>query len=938
MQKRVVSYLFIILFSLLITSCQQDKPVQNTVDIPLDPTVRTGKLENGLTYYIKYNPKPLNRAEFRLAVNAGSNQEDEDQQGLAHFTEHMAFNGSEHFSKNELIDYLESIGTKFGAHLNAYTSFDETVYMFKIPTDSPDIVNKGYQILSDWAGGLSFDHEEIDKERGVVGEEWRLRLGANERMRRKYWPVLFHNSRYAERMPIGKKEVIDTANYEAFKRYYRDWYRPDLMAVLVVGDINIDSTEKKIIQHFSHLKSLENKREKELYNIPDHKDAKAVVATDKEASYTLVKIMYKQDKKKIKTEEDYRSSLIRKLYTNMISSRLKELKLQEDPPFSFAYAYYGGFARTKDNYVSVAFIEEDEVARSINTLLTENERVRQHGYTQTELEREKKSMLRKMEKRFKETGKTDSRDIIGSYVYHFLNGNAVAGVEQDLALHEKYLPGITLNEINQLATEWITDGNYVIVVTAPEKEDLKLPTEEELLTLANNIKTTKIEPYIDNTNDADLLPSAPESGSITKETQFEALGITEWKLSNGVKVLLKPTDFKNDEVLIEAFSYGGASLYPAEDDLSASYASVIMTQSGVGTFNRIQLDKKLAGKIVNVYPVNGETFEGFRGNTSTEDLNTAMQLIHLYFTQPRKDEVAFKSFIDEQKGFIENNTAWPDKTLYDTIDHVLYNKHPRRLPMSLERLGELDLDKTYGIYKDRFADASDFNFFFVGNFTLEAIKPMVEKYLANLPSTNRSESWKDMKLNYTKGKIEKTVYKGIEPKSRVNLIFTGDYEWNGENKFKIDAMVKVLSIKLRETLREDMGGVYGVGVYPILSHYPKETYRLTISFGCDPENTEALIAAAEKEIRQLQNNEPEAIDMTKAKQTMIRSRETDLNENRFWLKLIKESYFHQEGLPDLTKFNEQVEALTGKEIQETTQKYFNFDNYFKAVLYPKKEM
>ncbi len=930
--------LLIIWFTFFTCNDVEAPKSEESKPLSFDSSVRTGTLENGLTYYIKHNKKPENRAEFRLAVNAGSNQEDDDQQGLAHFTEHMAFNGTKHFEKNDLINYLESVGTKFGAHLNAYTSFDETVYMFSVPTDSTEIVNKGFQILRDWADGLSFDTSEIDKERGVVGEEWRLRLGANERMRKIYWPIIYEGSRYADRMPIGQKEVIDTAHYEAFTRFYKDWYRTDLMAVIIVGDVNVDSVENNIKKYFADIPASDNPRKKELYPVPDYKEPLVTVVTDEEATYTNVQISYRLEKQKIETEEDFRNLIIRRLYTGMLNNRFEELKSQENPPFSIAYAYYGGGLRTIDEYVSAAYTEESEVKKATEVLLTENQRVKQHGFTPTELERQKKAMLREVQKALKEKDKIPSNQLVWEYINHYLEGTAAPGIENEVALYKRFLPTIELTEVNELADKWIKPSNSSIVVTAPEKEGLELPKEEELLTLANEIDNAQVAAYVDAFKDEPLVIEEFNPKNVTDEKVYDDLGITELKLENGVRVILKPTDFKNDEVIMRAFSYGGASLYPEENDVAASYAGQIINKSGVGNFNHTELKKKLKGKIVSVKPYTAETSEGFTGSASPEDLKTMMELIYLYFTAPRKDEVAFKAYLDEEKGFLENRNSSPEVKYYKAMQEMMYNNHPRRQLMDLERLKLHDLDKSYEVFKDRFKDASDFTFIFVGSFDVDSIKALSEKYLANLPATNRTESWKDMNIRYTKGIQTKIINEGIEPKSRVSLIFTGDYRWSEEENFEMQAMIDVLKIKLRETLREDMGGVYGVGAYKSTRHHPHEDYSITISFSCDPENTEDLIAAAEKEVRNIQSKGAGQIDLNKVKKMMVRSRETDLKENKFWSRLLFDTYFNQEEIPNLNNYNEEVNALKSEDIMKTANKYMDFQNYSKAILLPKENI
>lgn len=938
--------LFVVLLSFFLIFCLSSFVVTHPIDqqksatvdlkkpIPVDPELTVGKFDNGLTYYIKVNKKPEKRAQLWLAVNAGSVLEDDDQQGLAHLAEHMAFNGTKNFKKHELIDYLESIGMKFGPEINAYTSFDETVYMLQVPTDSTHIVEQGFQILEDWAHQVSYDEEEIDRERGVVIEEWRLGRGANMRMLDKQLPVIFKGSRYANRLTIGKKEVVDTCKYETLKRFYKDWYRPDLMAVVAVGDFDQKWIQGLIKKHFATIPALKNPRKREIYPVPDHKETLFAIEKDPEASNTQVAVYYKSAFEPERNIADFRRMVMQNLYNEMINNRLDELRQQADPPFMFAYSGKGRFVRSKGVYFLAAMVKEDGIEKGLDALLTESVRVKKFGFTQSELDRTKKSMLRNLETQFKERDKTDSRIYAQNCAFHFLADDPMPGIANELELTKKLLPDIQLEEVNALIHKWISDENRVILVNAPEKEGVKVPTEQDLLAVFNNVDQKEILVYEDKVSEAPLVENVPEAATIVNEKKMEALGVTEWTLSNGVRVVLKPTDFKNDEIRFYSFSLGGNSLASDADFMSASYATSVIRECGIGVFNQIELNKKLAGKVVNIYPYIGTLTEGVSGNASPEDVETLFQLIYLYMTSPRMDQETFQSYMTRMKGMIENRSARPETALSDTLSVTLAQYHYRARPLTVKLLDEVDLETAYKFYQDRFADASDFNFFFVGNFDLEGIKLLVTTYLGGLPTLNRDEMWKDPGVNPPTGVIKKTVKKGIEPKSYVRIAFTGPYEWSRQNNYSFDSMIDVMRIKLRETLREDLSGTYGVGVFASNSLYPTQDYTIQISFGCNPDRVEELSQTVFNQIDSLQTFGTTEKYITKVKETQIRSNETNLKENGFWVNELRNAYYTRQDPLNILEYPKLVETLSEQMVQDAAKKYFNTQNYVQVVLLP----
>lgn len=929
--KKLLNLLLLILFCLPVWA-------QPSAPLPMHQSVRTGKLSNGLTYFILKNKRPEKRMELRLAVNTGSTNEDEDQQGLAHFVEHMAFNGTAHFKKNELVDYLESVGSEFGPHLNAYTSFDETVYMMQVPTDSAEIMNKAFLILEDWAGGLSFDHQEIDKERGVVVEEWRLGQGAYERMRNKYWPLVFKGSRYEVRLPIGKKEILETATYDKLKQYYKDWYRPELMAVIAIGDFDVDEVEQKIKSHFSKLQNPANPKPLQKWEVPDQPTLDIVQVTDKEAPYTMVEIMYRHPAEEFKSEADYRRSLMYELYNGMIGARLDELKNGSNPPFSYAYTYYGGMVRGKNNYASFGFTQDKDILRCVQTLVQENEKVRRFGFTASEFERQKKSMIRNLEKQLDEKDKTESARFTYGLVNHFLEQYAFFSVDQEKELQQKYLSTITLEEVNALAKKWITPNgkNCVVVVQAPEKPGMKLPTDAEIRAAFEKAEKQNLKAYVDEVNSAPLLAAIPKAGSVQSVVEKEK-GIKEMLLSNGVKVVYKQTDFKNDEVLFTVRSYGGASLYPVADDMSSSYCTDIVDQSGVGTFNKSQLEKYMKDKIGYIYPYVSEVGEGMNGSSSAKDLETFLQLIHLYFTAPRNDVNGYKSFMEQQKTFIENGQLDPERVFDDTINTIMSNYHPRRRPWTMQLLKEIDHKRALAIYKERFANAADFTFFFVGSFDEENLKKWCATYLGSLPANDKKEKWVNVGIVTPKGKITKTVYKGVEPKSKVQMMFSGPAVYNQSENFKMLALTKLLDIKLRESLREEKSGTYGVSCWGYIKRIPEVEYGVTVMFDCAPDNVDMLTKAAYEVMDKVKSEGIEEKDLVKVKETFRREREVNLKENRWWLNTINTSYMMGDPLNTADSFETMLNQLNKEDFKQAATQYLNRDNHAYFVLMPEKK-
>jgi zinc protease len=907
-----------------------------TQAMPVDSNITMGRFPNGLRYYIRTNKTPLNRAELRLAVNAGSVLEDPDQLGLAHFVEHMAFNGTKHFPKQDLVKFMESIGMQLGPSLNAGTSFDETVYMLRLPTDKPELLEKAFLILSDWAQNLTFDPVEIDKERGVIVEEWRLYRGANARMQDKQFPILLKGSRYADRIPIGKKEIIEKFKPDTLTRFYKNWYRPDLMAVVAVGDFDRTTVEGLIKQSFASIPAPKVPRLRPSYNVPEHPQTLYAIATDKEATMTTLSVYNKLPLRDQTTVGAYRQKIVERLYAGMINNRLMDITRKPDAPFVMAAAGRGIFVRTKEAAMLNAIPKDGAIERALETLLVESARVAKFGVTAAELERQKREVLRTYERYFAEKDTHESATLAAEYIRNFTQKEPLPGPALELALHQRFLPEITLDEVNRVAKDWASEQSRVVLLSAPEKEGLVIPDEPKLAAAIKASAAKEITAYVDTVGTMALMDTLPTPGKIVKTTPKEPFGITEWDLSNGVKVVLKPNDYKQDEVVFRATSPGGASLASDADYVSATSASQAVAVSGVGKFNAIDLRKVLAGKVTMVRPVIGEVEEGLSGSGSPKDLETLFQLITLYFTEPRADEAAFDAYKAQGKTVLANQQASPDWAFSETLQATLSQNHFRARPMTPALIDEMNLAKAIAFHKGRFADASDFTFVFVGNFTLDAMKPLVERYLASLPSLGRKETWKDVGPTPPKGVVEKVVRKGIEPKSRAAIVFTGPFEWNRDQRVVIRALAMVLQQKLRDVVREDLGGTYSIGVSASYAKIPKENYSIAINWGCNPDRTDELVKVVLREVEALKANGPTEKQVSDVRETLVRDFETNVKQNTY---LVNQIYLRYQVPDDLAEFfglGEYSKTLNATMIWDAAKRYLDTGNYVKVTLFPEK--
>lgn len=928
---------------------QKKAPVKATVSkttqkatatqaIPNDPNVRIGKLPNGLVYYIRKNTEPKNRAELYLGNKIGSLMENDDQLGLAHFTEHMAFNGTKDFPKNEIINYLQKAGVRFGADLNAYTGFNQTVYQLPIPTDSADVFKTGFKILANWAGKVSMNGADIDNERGVIVEEDRQRgKDAGERIRKQLLPFLLGDSRYANRLPIGKLEVLNTFTHDKIRNFYTDWYRPNLQTVIAVGDFDVNEVENLIKANFSGLTNPKNERARANYTIPDNIQPLIKIATDKEQPYNVAQIIYKQKQGPVKSEADFRLQMTQSMINSMLAARFAEITQKGNAPFLFAqssYApYQGGLVWGLSALQTVAVAKTGaELEKAVVAAIAENERMAKFGFTAGELETVKKKMEAAIEKQFKEKDKTKSTVYVQQYLDNFLVGSSIPSAEYSYELSKKTLQQITLADINAVAKTLVTKTNQIVVVQAPEKDKESLPTEAHLLAAIKNAGNG-VTPYIDNTVNKPLIAQAPKAGSVVSESKNEKIGVTTLTLSNGVKVVLKPTDFKNDQIIFTSFAKGGASLASNDDYVSAENANLI-AQSGVGDFNPTQLSKYLAGKTASANAYIDDLYQGFSGSAAPKDLETAFQLIYARATNPRKDAEIFNKNISDFKVITANKNSSPTSVFADTVQAVMANYHKRGMPTTLADIEKINLDKSYAFYKDRFADASGQTFIFVGNFEVEKIKPLITTYLASLPSSNKKENFVDNGVNPPKGKVSKTVKKGLEDKATVQLYFHNDYVYNAENNVQLDALKGALEIKILERLREKESGVYSPRVSLSVEKYPTAHYYLTISFNCSKANVDKLINAAMEEVNSFKQNGATAEDLQKFKSEELRQEELSLRENGFWLNYLSNRLKYDDDIDQVLGNKNLINSVTVESTKAAAQKYLNGENYIRLVLLP----
>lgn len=921
-------------FSIFATETNSEK------NLPLDPNVRYGVLDNGMTYYIRSNNLPKDRADFYIVFNVGAILEEDDQDGLAHLTEHMAFNGTKNFPKKGVLDFLERNGVAFGHNVNAFTSLDVTAYNLNdVPTTNESVVDSSLLILHDWSNYVSFEDEEIDAERKVVHEEWRTRRSADFRMRKEIMPIIYYNSKYAKRDVIGSLDVIDNCTYETLRSFYRDWYRPDLEAVIIVGDFDVDNMESKVKNLFSQVPKSENPKERTVFEVPDNKDPLIGIATDPEAQRNTVQVYFKHDivPASEKNNDYMRDMLMHRLYNSMINNRLNELVQKGDPPFIVGYSAYTSMVRSKDAFMAIAYARDNEILTALNSVLEENERVRQHGFTQGEFDRAKKDIIRGYEKAYKEKDNKKNNEFVWEYFSHYLSNEPTPGIDYEYDFALKTIPQISLEEINELPEKWITDENIVVSITGLEKEGVKLPTKSEVLEVIKKTQSSKLDPYIDAVTDKPLVADIPKKSPIVKTEVLNELGVTEWTLENGAVVVIKPTDFKEDEILFDAYSFGGTSLLDIDELPSADMTTSIISQSGVGDFDNITLSKMMAGKVIRLNPYLSEIIEGFRGSTSPEDLEMFMQLLYLQLENPRFDEEAHNAYLGRIKAWLKNTSTDPRTIARDSISFLMADRSPRETPMNTDKLNKVEFEKIKEIYSERFNDGSNFRFYFVGNVDLEKLKPLVETYIGGLPNNDNVELWKDNGVRPPKNDAVNIFKVSMEtPKATVFVNYNGEMKYDAHNLVYLSALRYILSLRYTEKIREEAGGTYGVRVWTSASKIPYEGFKVNMQFDCDPERADQLKSIVFDEVETLFKQGPKDIDVHKTIEYFIKTREERLKENSFWLNALVSA--DKYGLNTINKANydEIVKGMTVEKLQKFADMIFSGSKNVEVVMLPKE--
>ncbi len=928
------------IFSLLLLVVTTLVTAQPTQNVPVDPKVRYGKLPNGLTYYIRANKQPKNRAEFYIAQNVGAILENDNQNGLAHFLEHMAFNGTKNYPGKGIINYLESIGVKFGANINAYTSLDETVYnLSDVPTYRETIVDSALLVLHDWSGFISLEGAEIDAERGVIREEWRTGAGSERRMWKEANKQKYPGSQYAKRDVIGDTAVINNFAYKTIRDFYQKWYRPDLQAILIVGDVDVDKVEAKIKTMFADIPSKANAGERPVYEIQNNIEPIISYVKDAEARMTRIELEYKHDVLPAEVKlsvNGYMVGVVNQLISAMMANRFEEITQQANAPFVAGFAGYGDIVKSKDAFQMIAVPNEGRELEGLKALLLEAEKVKRFGFTNSELERAKTDLLKQIETAYNDRENQKNNSLVREYVRHFLSNEVIPGIEWEYQTLQMVLPKLNVVNVNQMAKQYVTDENLIVSFMSPDKAAVKIPSKDEVLAAIAESKTIKLEAKTEENLNKPLIEKAPAAGKIKKIVKNEAYGTTEWTLSNGVKVILKPTKYKKDEILMSAFSEGGTSKVKDNADIyTATLASGIVANNGLATYSSIELGKMLTGKIANVNPNIATYEEGFTGNSSVKDFESMLQLVYLYFTAPRKDDNAYSAMMNMYKASLVNAATDPRRSFSDSVSVMLTNHHPRTVLMNLAALDKINQDKALEIFKQRFAVPADFTFVFVGNVDPENadFQKAVATYLGGLKSKKGGEKFTDLKIRKPKGKVNNTFAREMKVNKASNFIlYSGSMPYSVQNRVIMSAIGSVLNMRYLESIREKEGGSYGVSVRGNLSNTPVNEASLMMQFDTDPEKQVKLLSIIHSEVDQIVKNGPRADDLQKTKENMLKKYTEDIENNNWWQASVVRYY--QDKIDMLKDYKASVEALTPELIQKSLKSLVDQGNVLEVVMKP----
>lgn len=911
------------------------QPITDKGVVPFHAKVRTGTLPNGVPYYILHNERPKNRVELVLTVNVGAVLEDDNQNGFAHFCEHMAFNGTTSFPKNELVGFLESTGIRFGADLNAYTNQDETVYLLTLPSDKPEIVESGVKVLRDWAGYVSYTTEDINAERGVVVEEWRTRQGAESRVQHAHRNAMYFGSKYAERDVIGDTNVLLRSDAENARRFYRTWYGPQNMAIVVVGDVDVDAFEKTLRATFVLPEGIEKRTQKRpTVLLPGHADTKISIASDPELQMASVMLLVKHPGDTVRTYGEYRKSIVRSLAQQMLNARYAELTQKSKPPFSGAATAWFGLVRENRMMYNTATAAGKNILVTFNALLTELERARRHGFVVTELQRAKDDLMARMEQYYNERNSTESMQLAQELTRHVLERESVPGIEHEFAIYKHYVPGITVEECAAAVREMLTDENRVVTISVPDGNGYVKPTEEQVRSLMAAIKDKNIPPYEDAVPTEPLLAAAPARGKIVARKNNPDLGTEVWRLSNDAIVYVKKTDFKADEILFQSIASGGQSVGNEDDHITLSNTADIIDVSGIATFGPTQLQKMLQGKSVGISPYIERFHHGMRGQTTPKDMKTLFELIYLYHTAPRLDNDAIASWKTRARSQLEQRDKNPQASLIDTLRAVMSQYHPRSRQLTIDNIDSIKQDLALSFYRKLFTGASTTSYSFVGNFDMAQLEEYVETYIASLPKATDPISWIDDGIRPPQGKITKNIYKGEDPKSFVVLYMHGGAPYNLVNRYQASTLAEIMSIRLRELIREDKGGVYSIAAQGMLQKDPEQSYSMLVFFGCDPARADELVTAIKAEIASLTAKPVSDDYIQKVREIQIKEREVSKATNAFWMSTIATIVKDGEASDIVQRRDKLVDALAANTIFEAAKQYLITPNVALFVLRP----
>ena len=946
--KKMCVVLCMFYFAIPVFSQEQaDEQSSISGKILMDPKLRYGKLDNGLTYYIRHNEVPKERAEFYIVNNVGSMQEEINQRGLAHFLEHMAFNGSKNFpSKKGIQDYTESIGMRMGENLNAYTSFDETVYMLmNVPVTREGIIDSCLLILHDWSSFLLLEDEAIEKERGVIREEWRTNNTAQMRLWEQQLPKMFPENKYGTRLPIGSIDVINNFKRNDLVAYYKKWYRPDLQAIIIVGDIDVDKVEEKIKKTFSDIPMPINPAKREASVVPDNTTPLASIASDKEMPYTLLEIYYKHRKtpELLKgTIPDFMTSATQKIIALIMSERFSEIIQKPGCPLMQASVYDGDFfiTKTKDAWTSQAVVKPGELENAIMLLAYETERVKKFGFTEEEYERAKANLLKSYDSEYKEREKKENSYYAEKYVSNFTEKEPVPGIEVEYELIKGIMSELlSLEGVNNYVKSLFNENkehNLVMSLSGPDKEDVKYPKESELLAFYLISGDEEISQKVEEEISKILIPELPEPGKIVSEKEDPLFGATIYTLSNGIRVAVKETDFKEDEIKMTAMSPGGISMFKdPKDTWNLKIINNVIAFSGLGEFSFNNLGKALAGKKVSCQAGLDVYMELIKGTASPSDLKTLFELVYLSFTNLRTDEDVYAAFVESAKPQLDNRRLNPREIRQDTLNALIYDNNPREIMMKSSDFDKVDYHRIIEMYKERFADASDFVFTFIGNVDKDSIRPLMEQYLATLPSLNRKEKADERQVTpFHKGKIKVHVPQKLEtPKSSVNLFYSGKMPYNLKNIVMVQFLNQILDMVYEEKVREEESASYGVQCYMQLLHFPEGRTSIQINFDTDPEKQDGIIEIIKSELQQIADKGPSQADIDKVRNIILTGRSKNiLQSNDYWLGIISSYYYRNfNGHTDYEKI---LNSIKAGDLKSFMKQFLNQGNEIEVVMYP----